>query len=355
MKVHITNYNSSKIIQSLDLNKIDIDREVYHIDFKFFSDYEIKYLLSFRMLYERPEKFFECYVKQNITDSLKYVFAEHIPAYHKSYSCTRLLSDFNNYKLPKEIINKGTIVVHQYRQYFMEVFRDETDIQIALEKIRVKFDLSEDPKKISFKNSGHSDHINIELYKLENEIDALIFKANQYYLSSPDIKYILDKYGKITFRHQEMIYFDKLFKDERFIQTIITKLEDEYKKPLKILLKEYYRVKYNPELKFENTLLEQIGFVLCKSCRYFSYEDQNNIFFVTKCTFIKDNRYVVKFENFIPYYDNIPSECYYMFSSLPYDINEKVEIFFEEFTIKEITTFAEDYILSNKFLLPIVS
>ncbi|SDO42156.1 hypothetical protein SAMN04487951_12623 [Vreelandella arcis] len=47
---------------------------------------------------------------------------------------------------------------------------------------------------------------------------------------------------------------------------------------LKNLLEEYFRIKFNPELKFDGNLLEYLGFIPCKSCSQHTknHQDYNN-------------------------------------------------------------------------------
>ena len=39
-----------------------------------------------------------------------------------------------------------------------------------------------------------------------------------------------------------------------------------FKKPIKTLLEQYYRVKYNPDLSFEGQLLDRLNFRACSVC-----------------------------------------------------------------------------------------
>jgi hypothetical protein len=50
------------------------------------------------------------------------------------------------------------------------------------------------------------------------------------------------------------------------IKEFLKKYDVQFKIPAKDLLIEYFRVKFNPELKFEGKLLEQLVFKLCGLC-----------------------------------------------------------------------------------------
>ena len=50
------------------------------------------------------------------------------------------------------------------------------------------------------------------------------------------------------------------------ISEVLKRFEIEYKRLLISLLKEYYRLKYNPNLVFEENILSGLGFRQCKVC-----------------------------------------------------------------------------------------
>jgi hypothetical protein len=62
---------------------------------------------------------------------------------------------------------------------------------------------------------------------------------------------------------------DTEFSDED-IKTFLENYDDKYKKPIIHYLREYYRIKYNPDLAMESYLLDTLGFQPCNVCQVFS-------------------------------------------------------------------------------------
>lgn len=48
MEAYIINSNAKSIVYNLDVSSIDTSKEIFRINFKWFSGYEIKGLLAFR-------------------------------------------------------------------------------------------------------------------------------------------------------------------------------------------------------------------------------------------------------------------------------------------------------------------
>jgi hypothetical protein len=84
MKAYITNSNSKRIVYKLDLENIDVNEEIFHIEFKWFSKYEIKGLLAFKLLFQNPEEFFRKYKPRKAIDTKQYVFEGQASAHHKA-------------------------------------------------------------------------------------------------------------------------------------------------------------------------------------------------------------------------------------------------------------------------------
>lgn len=257
METYITKFNSKRIIRDLDLKNFDVSGEIYRIEFKWFSNYEIKELLAFKMLFANPEEFFKRYIKRP-KDSKKYIFEGKNPAYHLSTNCDALLSSFENIKLPEEIIRGGDQVIEEFRKFYKENMHLTEDILI--ERIRIRFGLLVPLEHVSYDNSGVSYFENVSLDKLEEEIDKLIKKVNSLYRSSDGIKKILDLYGKRSYIEKDNLNLIP------HIRKILEDFHYKYKQKISDLLKIYYRVKYNPDLMFKGELLNQLGFVQCAHC-----------------------------------------------------------------------------------------
>ena len=54
--------------------------------------------------------------------------------------------------------------------------------------------------------------------------------------------------------------------------------DDTFKQPLKNLLIEYYRLKFNPDIKMDGKFLEALGFKECSCCVKHNKDNNRNNF-----------------------------------------------------------------------------
>jgi hypothetical protein len=120
---------------------------------------------------------------------------------------------------------------------------------------------------------------NYDLQELEREIDKIISQAGRFFVTNPDKQSILKRFQKLTFLaySAKEIYSNDTGLSDPELKEFLMKYDLSFKKPLKRLLLEYYRVKYNPELSFQGKLLEQLNFRLCSSCS----ETNNDNYLIT--------------------------------------------------------------------------
>src|SRR5690606_19298990 len=93
-------------------------------------------------------------------------------------------------------------------------------------------------------------------------------EAGRYYYASAKNKIILGKYSKSAFlgySADPLKDNDTGFSDEE-VKHFLREYDKTYKRPLKKLLIEYYRVKLNPDLELKGFLLDQLGFKPCGKC-----------------------------------------------------------------------------------------
>jgi len=108
---------------------------------------------------------------------------------------------------------------------------------------------------------------NIDLETLEPLISELISEAEKYYRSSDAIRTILNRFGKSSYLHNKNSFdTQSIQSDSTQIVDVLSTFELKFKQPLINYLREYYRLKYNPELTFDGLLLEEIGFKPCYRC-----------------------------------------------------------------------------------------
>lgn len=268
--VYITLANSNNIIYNSDISQLDLDGDIYKIPIYFFSKYEKNSLLAIQELLKDPEKYFdEIYVPIKREDTYSLISEAKKPCYHKSPNCERLNADYENYEIPSDIVEQGPIVVKEFRKWFKTVQHlIETKPDAFVMHLQARWGIITNPRAISRENSGSSMMDNYSIEDLEEKIDGLIKEAGRFYYHSSKNKTILSKFSKMTYlanSTSKLSSNNTGFSDQE-VKNLLRDYNNEYKKPLKNLLIEYYRLKLNPEIQMQGYLLENLGFVECRHC-----------------------------------------------------------------------------------------
>lgn len=268
---YLTKSNSLKIIARIDFKQIgNLQGEVYKKPIYFFSDYEKNNLLGLKELLKDPETFIqEFYVPIENTDNLRYVYEGGKPAYHAKPDCERLNSNYRNFEIPEEIREKGKDEVLKFRSWFKENQYLLEKPDVFVERLQRFFDVTMNPKAIDYENSGVEVKENLNLEELEKRINKYISDAGQYFNNADqEKKDVIRRFQKHTFlaySNKDIQNNNTRFSDET-IKKFLKQYDVHFKRPIKDLLIEYYRVLHNPDLKFEGNLLEQLGFRPCGAC-----------------------------------------------------------------------------------------
>lgn len=286
----ITKANSKRILRKINLNDIpDIEGDVYKKPIYFLSKWETKYLLLMQSLLKEPEKFaIEVYQPVVNKDTFQYVFeSEQPPSYHSNKSCERLTSNFKNFEVPFEIKarerenaekeGKSTEEIDIAEKKQVEVFRTwfkenfelfTNDTEGFLKQLDIKWNIQRNVNEIERDNSGVESIENLNLAELEKEIDKVISEAGKYFVNNKDRQHIIRRFQKLTFlayRKGNIDINNTELSDEE-LREFLLEYDTKFKKPLKELLIQYYRIKYNPDLSFEGSLLERLNFRQCSVC-----------------------------------------------------------------------------------------
>ena len=107
---YITHYNSHKILNQVDLDKMDLKNlsNLYKSRLWLLSQKEQIWLSGAKSLFGNPEQFLSSmYVKNRAVDTKRFIYEGYLPAYHDDKNCERLNSSYSNFEIPVEIINKG--------------------------------------------------------------------------------------------------------------------------------------------------------------------------------------------------------------------------------------------------------
>lgn len=257
---YITQSNSKNILYHIDINQIspyELDK-LYVKRLWLLSKKEQLWLSGAKQLFGTPDEFINSiYIKQKSIDTKNFVYEGGLPAYHEDPRCERLNSTYNNFEIPPEIKEKGDIAIQKFREWFKEnQYLYENDERKFLNNLEARFLLKNPPKKISNSNSGIVDFNNIDITKLESEIDQLLAQAERFYYESPIHQNTIDLKGDFAYKLAKTANKD----------SIIYIWHHSYKEKLKEYLLTYYRVKLNPDLEFSGRLLDALNFHPCQYC-----------------------------------------------------------------------------------------
>ena len=134
--------------------------------------------------------------------------------------------------------------------------------------MQIAFGLETTPIAVQHDNSGMKELDNLNLNELEVRVDVIIRAAGSFYNDNPDKQTIIKRFSKYTFlayKKDPINNNDTKLSDEE-LKSFLFEYDHKFKKPFKELLLQYLMVKYNPDLKFDGLLLDQLGFKMCHNC-----------------------------------------------------------------------------------------
>ena len=312
MLVYITKNNFNKIVRKIPIMDVNLEGDLYvrfNVNLNLiFSKFEKSELLLYKMLSEDPGKFLnEVYTQiTEREDTYTWVYEEkRKPCYHVNPGCPKLHSDFENYQVPLPIKYKGIVKdilldrlklsdlteaekkivignVERYRNWWKNLgeILYKSDKDIFLMRVNMEFQPNPritDIKEFKQENSGIEELDNCTLSEIEKNIDDLIIAARNYYFENEKHKSILRAYSKLNYHVLVKNEFPRFAECNYSYEEIRSFLEDynkRFKEPLKNLLKNYFRIKNNPDLKMESTILDELGFVPCGVCGYRAHLDK---------------------------------------------------------------------------------
>jgi hypothetical protein len=274
--VFITLSNAKNIIKKSEIKSISIIGEIYKIPIHFLNRYEQNELLAIKELLKNPEKFFnEMYIPYEPIDTFTKVYEGKKPSYHKSPKCLRLHATYLNFTIPYEIKSKGKDAVIEFRRWFETVKHLYlSDPAMFVFRLHAKYGIITNPNAIKHDNSGFFELENPTIAELEEEIDKLIKEAGRFYYSCEKNTEILKVFSKNTFLayNGKLEHFNTTQYSSEEIILFLKEYDEKFKKRLKKLLVEYYRLKLNPKIKMDGLYLDKLGFKPCGAC----YEKEIN-------------------------------------------------------------------------------
>ena len=275
---YITDANARRIINKTDLKSVNITGLLFQKDIYFFSDFEKMQLLAYREFVKDVDRFIqETYRPIELKkDSFSWVYEcdEEKPAFHKSLECFYLNKDYKNFSIPDEIKFKDSgpldfKKIHEYRNWFPTVQHlFENDKPLFVYRLKQKWGIDTNPAALEVSNTGAQEFVNYDINQIIDKINDLIKQAGRYYYSNSKNTTILRRFSKYTFlayKEEELKINDTGFPDDE-VKVFLRKYDESIKRPLKKLLREYYRIQYNTDLDFASELLKTLNFKPCSRC-----------------------------------------------------------------------------------------
>jgi hypothetical protein len=147
-----------------------------------------------------------------------------------------------------------------------ELFNSNTEE--FLKKLDIRWNIQRNVRQIARDYSGVKTIDNLNLSELEAEIDKIISEAGRYFVNNKDKQHIIRRFQKLTilaYRKENIDINETELSDDELRQFLL-EYDTKFKKRIKELLIQYYRVRYNPDLSFEGQLLERLNFRACSVC-----------------------------------------------------------------------------------------
>jgi len=270
---YITEANLLSVTRKIDKQKLsELADDIYERKINFvFSQLEKKELSLYRQLFREPASFVESYFeKYKKVDTMTYVDEGRSPAYHQFYDCSRLLSAFEGIKIPPQIMERGEDEAKKYRNWFKQNSHLlERPGDLFFVKLAADFNISiQEIEVVHYENSGVTDFNNLEVSNVNENIDALLASLADWLKDEEHYEIIVrHNFGVKSFLYNRKIESIPSDLTEEQIKRVLKEFIDKFKKPLHDLLVLSYRIEYNRDLSFDETILEQLGFKPCGECK----------------------------------------------------------------------------------------
>jgi hypothetical protein len=162
--------------------------------------------------------------------------------------------------------------VKEFRKWFLEnIDLLKTDeVETFIFKMQAKFLITREinPNSIDYSNSGSEEIINYSVQEIENQIDDILRAAGRFFCDNPALQNVIRRFQKLTFLAyvEGNIYTNDSGLNDKELKDFLRMYDAKFKKPVKELLLHYYRLLFNPDMTFSDTLLDKMGFRPCGNC-----------------------------------------------------------------------------------------
>lgn len=270
MEVYITRSNAERIIKKMDVKALNISEFAKQMQFKWFNNWELGTLMAYELFFSDPEEFVAQFSELQPRETQRsFVYKNALPpAFHYFQNCQRMLSNYENIRIPESILNSKREVEFIEWCEANEDLRAKYPDQFKL-RLRWKFGVTENID-VNIENSGYQAYEALTLEEVERAISDKLDQVKQWLGSSHLNREVMEKFGIQSFncKNPERLNLKRLTiaAPKEAVVNCLTHIETEIKQPLMDLFKAYYRLKENEGLAFNEHLLEHIGFRVCKRC-----------------------------------------------------------------------------------------
>ena len=272
----ITQFNASRITRQVKEGEFDLEAPLFTRPIYFFSKFERQELMAFRSFIKDPDFFItHIYTPIDTGDRGEFIFeyAGQQPSYHMVPTCSLMHRDFENIRLSEELKKKLAsegVQLKAFRRWaydnLLSLFRNRAYDQI-IRRIEYRWGVTVNQGDIvQFDNSDVVSLENLALDELEHKIDQLISAAGRYFFQH---EHILRRFSKLSFLHVKAtpIEGNETGLSDAALKTFLRDYHMKFKRPAQQMLRQWYMVSFNPEMKFKGNLLEQLNFKVCSSCQ----------------------------------------------------------------------------------------
>lgn len=285
MSYFITKSTFLNTTNRIELTEEQIKKDIYKYQIFIFSKVEEKKILSIIQFFESIHRKIYEFIKRDVIED-KYEFVHEVaryPKYHADKSCEALVSNFKDYPIPVEIrLEAGSDVlnkdkIEEYRNWFKKLEIQDlltNNPDAFLIELTSRYTLKNTPKLFEIRNMGIQSISNLSLNELEKKIDGLIAESDIYCQRSLKNAKILvgEWFTNKTYWATNPNYIEKQIKGNNTgytddeVREVLSDYYNKIKKPIIDALYDYWIIKYNEGLDFEENILEQLGFKPCKLC-----------------------------------------------------------------------------------------
>lgn len=278
----VTEHNTNLVFKKL-IGEIPDDIkgwDPYRKSIYFLNRLDKTNLLYFKKFCENPiDNIDSIYKAIEVVDKKVFVYEGSRPSYHKYENCDRLSSNFVNYRIPTQIIEKGEEEIKKYRIWFKEnesSFTDRPDVYQM--RLQAKFGIIEGIQKVDYKNSGNVYKENLTLIEIQTRIDSLLYNAAQFFNRKEKRKEAIKRFQTATFlafKEKEIENNTTEYSDEE-LKSILKLYYYLFIEPTVYYLKEFYKRTYNTDIEIDEKIFEALNFKKCGYCYSNKYEQESN-------------------------------------------------------------------------------